>query len=129
MGIIADWPVIVEDSDETRSVLRMILDGGDRDRHRRRRPRRALLPPWRRTAVGGRVDVRMPNMDITFQRVLRDDPRWASVPVVIFSAFPPQDTGGALSSCPRATRIPTCSWARSRARGPPGARVARLRGV
>jgi hypothetical protein len=39
----------------------------------------------------------MPNMDgVAFQRALKADPRWARIPVVIFSAYPPADTGDAI---------------------------------
>ena len=43
------------------------------------------------------LDVRMPNMDgMTFQRALRADARWASIPVVLFTAYPPSDAEGAV---------------------------------
>jgi CheY-like chemotaxis protein len=109
MGIVAHGPVlIVEDSAETRSVLRMILD---------MRGYETVIAEDGLDALaylrsGGRpsvvvLDVRMPNMDgMTFQRALRDDPRWASIPVVIFSAFPPQETGGALAIVPKGNTNP-----------------------
>ncbi len=104
MGIAAhSGPIlIVDDSDETRSVLRMILgmrgyetviaeDGLDALAYLRAGGRPAAVV----------LDVRMPNMDgIAFQRALRSDPRWASLPVVIFSAFPPKESGGALALFP-----------------------------
>jgi CheY-like chemotaxis protein len=52
--------------------------------------------------TGGRpsviiLDMFMPNMDgPAFQRALKADPRWAGIPVVIFSAFPPADPGDAI---------------------------------
>jgi|SRR5579862_5358852 len=43
------------------------------------------------------LDMFMPNMDgVAFQRALKADPRWARIPVVIFSAFPPADPGDAI---------------------------------
>ena len=104
MGITVDGPIlIVEDSPETRSVLRMILgmrgyetviaeDGLDALAYLRAGGRPAAIV----------LDVRMPNMDgMAFQRMLRSDPRWASIPVVIFSAFPPAEMGGALAVVPK----------------------------
>jgi CheY-like chemotaxis protein len=44
------------------------------------------------------LDLRMPNMDgYAFRRALRADPRWAEIPVIIFSAFPPDDPGDAMA--------------------------------
>jgi len=43
------------------------------------------------------LDLRMPNMDgWTFQRALKADPRWADIPVIIYSGFPPDDPGDAV---------------------------------
>ena len=37
------------------------------------------------------LDVRMPNMDgFAFRRALKAEARWADIPVVMFSAFPPE---------------------------------------
>jgi CheY-like chemotaxis protein len=104
MGTRPEGPIlIVEDNVETRAVLRLILamkgyetvtadDGLD------------ALAYLRSGGVPAVVvlDVRMPNMDgMSFQRVMRADPRWASIPVVIFSAFPPADAGGAIAIVPK----------------------------
>jgi len=44
------------------------------------------------------LDMRMPNMDgAALQRALKSDPRWAEIPVVILSAFPPDDPGDAVA--------------------------------
>src|SRR5215470_6415572 len=44
------------------------------------------------------LDIRMPNMDgVAFNRELRSDPRWASIPVVVYSAVPPADVEGAAA--------------------------------
>src|SRR5258706_7598161 len=109
MGIRSDAPIlIVEDSAETRTVLQLILgmkgyetvvaeDGLD------------ALAYLRAGGVPAVVvlDVRMPNMDgMSFQRALRADPRWASIPVVIFSAFPPADAGGAIAIVPKGNMDP-----------------------
>ena len=43
------------------------------------------------------LDMAMPKMDgVAFQRALKADARWAQIPVVIFSAFPPRDPGDAI---------------------------------
>jgi CheY-like chemotaxis protein len=43
------------------------------------------------------LDLLMPNMDgWTFQRALKADPRWADIPVIIYSALPPDDPGDAI---------------------------------
>ena len=43
------------------------------------------------------LDMRMPVMDgYAVQRALKADPRWADIPVIIFSAFPTDDPGDAL---------------------------------
>ena len=71
------------------------------------------------------LDLRMPNMDgWTFQRALKADPRWADIPVIIYSGFPLDDPGDAIGvlrkgsaspdalldlvacACPRAPRLP-----------------------
>lgn len=109
MSIAARNPIlIVDDSAETRGVLRMILglrgyetvvaeDGLDALAYLRAGGTPAAVV----------LDVRMPNMDgLSFQRALRSDPRWASIPVVIFSAFPPEETGGALAIVPKGNTNP-----------------------
>ena len=53
------------------------------------------------------LDVRMPNMDgMSFQRTLRADPRWASIPVVIYSAYPPTNPEGAVAIIPKGSSSP-----------------------
>ena len=100
--------LIVEDNDETRALLAQILairgyeavgatDGLD-----------ALA--WLRG--GGRpsvivLDMRMPNMDgSALQRALKADPRWAAIPVIVYSAFPPEQPGNALAVLRKATTSP-----------------------
>lgn len=109
MGMNAEGPIlIVEDNAETRAVLRLILtikgydtvvadDGLDALAYLRAGGAPAAVV----------LDVRMPNMDgMTFQRAMRADPRWASIPVVIFSAFPPADAGGAIAIVPKGNTDP-----------------------
>lgn len=100
--------LIVDDNDETRALLVQILsirgyeavgatDGLD-----------ALA--WLRS--GGRpsvivLDMRMPNMDgSAFQRALKADARWAAIPVIVYSAFPPEQPGNALAVLRKATTSP-----------------------
>ena len=100
--------LIVDDNDETRALLVQILairgyeavgasDGLD-----------ALA--WLRG--GGRpsvivLDMRMPNMDgSALQRALKGDARWAAIPVIVYSAFPPERPGGALAVLRKATTSP-----------------------
>ena len=100
--------LIVDDNDETRTLLAQILairgyeavgatDGLD-----------ALA--WLRG--GGRpsvivLDMRMPNMDgSALQRALKADARWAAIPVIVYSAFPPEQPGNALAVLRKATTSP-----------------------
>lgn len=100
--------LIVDDNDETRALLVQILsirgyeavgatDGLD-----------ALA--WLRS--GGRpsvivLDMRMPNMDgSALQRALKTDARWAAIPVIVYSAFPPEQPGNALAVLRKATTSP-----------------------
>lgn len=100
--------LIVDDNDETRALLVQILsirgyeavgatDGLD-----------ALA--WLRS--GGRpsvivLDMRMPNMDgSALQRALKADARWAAIPVIVYSAFPPEQPGNALAVLRKATTSP-----------------------
>jgi CheY-like chemotaxis protein len=90
--------LLVEDNLDTRDVLARILhlrgyetvDAGD--------GRDALDYLGRGgTASVIVLDLRMPNMDgSTFQRALKDDARWAGIPVIIFSAYPADDPGDAV---------------------------------
>ena len=97
--MISTGPIlIVEDNAETRDVLQRVLairgygtvtadDGID------------ALAYLRGGGVPSVIvlDMRMPNMDgHAFQRALKADRRWATIPIVIFSAFPPDDPGDAL---------------------------------
>jgi hypothetical protein len=67
------------------------------------------------------LDMFMPNMDgAAFQRALKADPRWAKIPVVIFSAFPPAVPGDAIGVVPTHTTPPRfrkkrrlCTWSRA----------------
>jgi CheY-like chemotaxis protein len=100
--------LIVDDNDETRALLAQILcirgyeaigatDGLD-----------ALA--WLRS--GGRpsvivLDMRMPNMDgSAFQRAVKADPRWASIPIIVYSAFPPDPPGDVIAVLRKATTSP-----------------------
>jgi len=100
--------LIVDDNDETRVLLTQILsirgyeaigatDGLD-----------ALA--WLRS--GGRpsvivLDMRMPNMDgSALQRALKADPRWESIPIIVYSAFPPERPGDVLAVLRKATTSP-----------------------
>ena len=90
--------LIVDDNAETRDVLERILafkgyhtvtasDGLDALAYLRGGGTASIII----------LDVRMPNMDgMTLQRALRADARWASIPVVLFTAFPPSDPEGAV---------------------------------
>lgn len=90
--------LVVEDNDETRGVLTRILllrgyevlaadDGVDALSYLRAGSMPSVIV----------LDMRMPNMDgYAFQRALKADPRWADIPVIIFSAFPPDDPGDAI---------------------------------
>jgi len=53
------------------------------------------------------LDMRMPNMDgSSFQRALKADRRWSSIPVIIYSAFPPERHGDAFAVLRKATTDP-----------------------
>jgi CheY-like chemotaxis protein len=53
------------------------------------------------------LDMRMPVMDgAGFQRAVKADPRWASIPTIIYSAFPPEHQGGAIAVLRKATTDP-----------------------
>jgi CheY-like chemotaxis protein len=91
--------LIVEDNHETREVLERVLavkgysstsatDGLDALAYLRSGGTASVII----------LDMRMPNMDgYAFQRALKADPRWADIPVIIFSAFPPDDPGDAFA--------------------------------
>lgn len=90
--------LLVEDNAETRDVLARVL-------HMRGYPTATAddgLDALAYLRSGGTaslviLDLRMPNMDgWTFQRALKSDPRWADIPVIIYSAFPPDDPGDAV---------------------------------
>jgi len=100
MGQRLPAPVlIVEDNHETREVLERVLavkgysattaaDGLDALAYLRSGSTASVII----------LDLRMPNMDgYAFQRALKADPRWADIPVIIFSAFPPDDPGDAFA--------------------------------
>lgn len=82
--------LIVEDNFDTREVLERVLairgyavltarDGIDA---------LALLESGAMPAAII-LDIAMPNMDgITFSRTLRADPRWANLPVIVYTALP-----------------------------------------
>jgi len=90
--------LIIEDNEDTREVLQLMLslkgyetvtagDGLEALSYLRSGGTPAIVV----------LDLRMPNMDgMAFQRAMRADPRWASIPVVIYSAFPPRDPEGAI---------------------------------
>jgi CheY-like chemotaxis protein len=98
------WPsspgpvLVVEDNAETRDILERILhmrgyetvgagDGLDALSYLRRGGEASVIV----------LDMRMPNMDgSTFQHALKADRRWADIPIIIFSAFPPDDQGHAV---------------------------------
>jgi len=87
--------LLVEDNAETRDVLARILHL--RGYETVDAARRAGLPRLRCTASVIVLDLRMPNMDgSTFQRALKSDRRWAGIPVIIYSAYPPDDPGDAV---------------------------------
>lgn len=53
------------------------------------------------------LDMRMPVMDgWTFQRARKADPRWADIPTIIYSAFPPDDPGDAIGVLRKASTDP-----------------------
>jgi CheY-like chemotaxis protein len=48
------------------------------------------------------LDLRMPNMDgVALQRALRADPRWATIPVVVFSGLLPTEPDGLTAVVPK----------------------------
>ena len=100
--------LVVDDNDETRVLLAQILsirgyeaigatDGLD-----------ALT--WLRS--GGRpsvivLDMRMPNMDgSALQHELKADARWAAIPIIVYSAFPPDQPTDVLAVLRKATTSP-----------------------
>ena len=100
--------LIVEDNQATREVLQLILEMKGYETATAEDGLDALA-----YLRGGEVpsvvvlDVRMPNMDGTsLQRAMRADPRWASIPVVIFSAYPPASTEGAVAVISKGTSGP-----------------------
>jgi CheY-like chemotaxis protein len=90
--------LLVEDNLETRDVLARVLhlrgyetvdadDGRDALDYLGRGGTASVIV----------LDMRMPGMDgSTFQRALKSDARWAGIPVIIFSAYPPDDPGDAV---------------------------------
>jgi CheY-like chemotaxis protein len=100
--------LVVDDNDETRALLAQILTIRGYDAVGASDGLDALS--WLRG--GGRpsvivLDMRMPNMDgSAFQCALRADPRWAAIPVIVYSAFPPERSGGALAILRKATTSP-----------------------
>jgi CheY-like chemotaxis protein len=53
------------------------------------------------------LDMRMPNMDgSAFLRAMKADPRWSSIPVIIYSAFLPERHGDAMAVLRKATTDP-----------------------
>lgn len=90
--------LLVEDNLETRDVLARVLhlrgyetvdadDGRDALDYLGRGGTASLII----------LDMRMPNMDgDALQRELKADRRWANIPVIIFSAFPPDEPGDAV---------------------------------
>jgi CheY-like chemotaxis protein len=95
--------LIVEDNAATRDVVQLILQMKGYETVTAEDGLDALAVL--RTGVTPSVvvlDVRMPNMDgVALQRAMRADARWASIPVVIFSAFPPKDPEGAVAVVPK----------------------------
>lgn len=91
MGQAAEASILViEDNPETRDLLALVFemkgyavvttgDGLDALEYLRSGGRASVIV----------LDVMMPNMDgVAFRRAIRADPRWADIPVVIFSAYP-----------------------------------------
>jgi CheY-like chemotaxis protein len=100
MGQRPPAPVlIVEDNDDTRDVLERVLavkryhavtagDGLEALAYLRSGGTASVII----------LDLRMPNMDgYALQRVLKADARWEHIPVIIFTAFPPDDPGDAIA--------------------------------
>jgi CheY-like chemotaxis protein len=95
--------LIVEDNGATREALEAVLrfkgydtvaadDGLDALAYLRRGGAPSVIV----------LDLRMPNMDgVAFQRALRADPTWATIPIVVFSGLLPTEPDGITAIVPK----------------------------
>ena len=82
--------LIVEDNPETREVLERVLaiSGYDVVTARDGLDGLAYLRDGGRAAVIV-LDIAMPRMDgVAFRRALSDEPQWANIPVIVYTALP-----------------------------------------
>src|SRR5262245_48162363 len=90
--------LIIEDNFETRDVLERVLAIRGYDVVSTRDALDGLDYLQRGGETSGIIlDLGLPRMDgIEFNRVLRADPRWASIPVIVYTALPRQRVPGAV---------------------------------
>ncbi len=100
--------LVVEDNPETRDVLERVLA----IRGYEVVPARDAIDGLAYLRRGGRaaaiiLDLAMPIMDgATFRRILGEDERWASIPVIVYTAMPASNVPGVIGVFRKGTDDP-----------------------